>query len=157
VACSPVMASRTLRLAAAALVGLPAFAAVLSGQRGLTHHTSCIADAGEPFSVIVDNTTGPIISSAMVLTADAPIPEQCNGFSLALSVQPAGKGRINVIFPVENTTGRVWHGTALLTVNDVTTPVALGELRSDRLTVKKVTLSPRSGESTISAKLVVGI
>ncbi len=155
-ACSPVMANRTSRLAAAALVALPVVPALVLAQSGLTHEVACRADAGEPFSVFVDRKSEPVISSALVISRNDPDPNVCDGFSLALSVQPAGPKKIRVFLPVENTTGRTWNGTVLLRVNDVTTAVPLGHLSSEALNVHKVTLTPPVGESTISAQLIVG-
>jgi hypothetical protein len=154
---SPVMASRSLRLATVALVLLPVFPALLLNQSGISHTAECTVESGEPFSVVISANAAPIISSAVVLTTDSPQPKQCAGFDLLLSAQPKGPNGVNVIVAVTNSSGKKWSGTALLTVNDVTTAVRLGTLATDRLNVRKIYLTPGIGETTISAKLTVGI
>jgi hypothetical protein len=141
---------------AALLVGLPMFPVILLSQRGLTHEASCIADVATPFSVMAVPNDDPIVSSAMVLERDAPIPKACEGVDFAPQISPRGAGRVMVLLPITNTTTVTWRASVLLKVNDEVTTVAVGLLKPGGTTVEKVLVHIPAAETTISTQLVIG-
>ncbi len=132
------------------------FPVLLLSQRGLTHEASCIADVATPFSVLAVPNDDPIVSSALVLERDAPIPKVCDGVDFAPQISPRGTGRVMVLLPITNTTAVTWRASVLLTVNDDTTTVALGPIKPGGTTVEKVLVRVPINETTITAQLVIG-
>jgi hypothetical protein len=141
---------------AALLVGLPMFPVILLSQRGLTHEASCIADVATPFSVMAVPNDDPIVSSAMVLERDAPLPKVCDGVDFAPQISPRGAGRVMVLLPITNTTAVTWRASVLLKVNDDVTTIAVGLLKPGGTTVEKVIVNIPVTETTITAQLVIG-
>lgn len=141
---------------AAVLVGLPMLPVILLSQRGLTHEASCIADVATPFSVMAVPNDDPIVSSAMVLDRDTPIPKTCEGVDFSPQISPQGAGKVMVLLPITNTTAQTWRASVLLKVNSDTTAVAVGELKPGGTTVGKVFVDVPPTETTITAQLVIG-
>ena len=141
---------------AAVLVGLPMLPVILLSQRGLTHEASCTADVATPFSVMAVPNDDPIVSSAMVLERDSPIPKACDGVDFAPQISPRGAGKVMVLLPITNTTTHSWRASVLLRVNSDTTTVALGEVKPGGTTVGKVLVNVPVTETTITAQLVIG-
>jgi hypothetical protein len=141
---------------AAVLVGLPMLPILLLSQRGLTHEASCIADVATPFSVMAVPNDDPVVSSALVLERDAPIPKSCDGVDFAPQISPRGAGKVMVLLPITNTTSHSWRASVLLRVNADTTTVALGEVKPGGTTVGKVFVNVPVTETSISAQLVIG-
>ncbi len=140
----------------AVLIGLPMLPVILLSQRGLTHEASCTADVATPFSVMAVPNDDPIVSSAMVLERDAPIPKVCDGLDFAPQISPRGAGRVLVLLPITNTTAVTWRASVLLKVNDDTTTVAMGPIKPGVTTVEKVLVRVPLTETTISTQLVIG-
>jgi hypothetical protein len=149
-------ALRSAKRWAAVAVGLPVLPVILLSQRGLTHEASCIADVATPFSVMAVPNDDPIVSSALVLERDAPIPKACDGVDFAPQISPRGAGRVIVLLPITNTTSVVWRASVLLKVNQDTTTVALGAIKPGGTTVGKVLVQVPPRETTITAQLVIG-
>ncbi len=152
-------ASPALRAAgrwAALLIGLPMFPVILLSQRGLTHEATCIADAATPFSVMAVANDDPIVSSALVLERDAPIPKACDGLDFAPQISPRGADRVMVLLPITNATAVTWRASVLLTVNNDTTTVVVGAIKPGGTTVEKVLVHIPATETTITARLVIG-
>lgn len=141
---------------AAVIIGLPMFPIIALSQRGLTHEATCTADVATPFSVMAVPNDDPIVSSAMVLERDAPIPKVCEGLDFAPQISPRGAGRVMVLLPITNTTTFTWRASVLLKVNEDTTTVALGPIKPGGTTVKKVLVRIPAEETTITAQLVIG-
>jgi hypothetical protein len=141
---------------AAVIVGLPIFPVIALSQRGLTHEATCIADVATPFSVMAVPNDDPIVSSAMVLERDAPIPKACEGVDFAPQISPRGAGQVMVLLPITNTTTVTWRASVLLKVNDDTTTVAVGPIKPGGTTVEKVLVRIPVDETTITAQLVIG-
>jgi hypothetical protein len=155
----PASVSPALRAAgrwAAILIGLPMIPVLLLSQRGLTHEASCIADVATPFSVMAVPNDDPIVSSALVLERDAPIPKVCQGVDFAPQISPRGAGRVMVLLPITNTTTVTWRATVLLRVNRDTTSVAVGSIKPGGTTVEKVLVNVHAAETIITAQLVIG-
>jgi hypothetical protein len=141
---------------AAVLIGLPMVPIMVLSQRGLTHEASCIADVATPFSVMAVPNDDPIVSSALVLERDAPIPKVCDGLDFAPQISPRGADRVMVLLPITNTTTQTWRASVVLKVNDDTTTVAVGPIKPGGTTAEKVLVHLPLKETTISAQLVVG-
>jgi hypothetical protein len=150
------MTIRSARRWAAVVVGLPMLPVILLSQRGLTHEASCIADVATPFSVMAVPNDDPIVSSALVLDRDAPIPKTCDGLDFAPQISPRGAGRVMVLLPITNTSAVLWRASVLLRVNRDTTTVALGAIKPGGTTVGKVLVRVPRSETTITAQLVIG-
>lgn len=149
-------ALRSAKRWAALLVGLPLAPVLLLSQRGLTHEATCTADSATPFSVMAVANDDPIVSSAMVLDRDAPIPKSCEGLEFAPQISPRGPGQVLVLLPITNSTTSTWRASILLTVNSDTTTVALGPIKSGGTTIERVLVHVSEIETTITARLIVG-
>ena len=155
----PLASSRSLKAArrwAAVLIALPILPAVLLSQRGLTHEATCTADAATPFSVMSVPNEEPIVSSAMVIDRDSPLPHVCGGLDFTPQISPRGAGKVLVLLPITNSTTATWRASVLLRINADTTTVALGVIKPGGVTVGKVLINVPKAETTIRAQLVVG-
>jgi hypothetical protein len=151
------MASRTkVAVASLFLTSAPCLAVGLSPRGGLAHRVSCVAAFDESFTLYRSSSKPLIVSSALVLERDAPQPQECPGLQLATQVRPRTNKKADVILPVRNDSTVDAHVTVGLRVNNSTTNVSIGLVRSGTTVSKTIPIQISLGETNLDARLIEG-
>lgn len=151
------MASRTkVAVASLFLTSAPCLAVGLGPRGGLAHRVSCVAAFDESFTLFRSATKPLIVSSALVLERDVPAPHECPGLRVLTQVRPTANSKADVILPVQNESTLDAHVTIALRVNNTTTNVAIGLVRSGATVSKTVSLGLSLGETNLEARLIEG-
>ena len=129
---------------------------ITSSLGGLSHRVSCRTESTADFDVLATGNDNVAVSSALVLSRDAPTTELCPGFRVDAQMNPVGPKTLRVLLTSNNTSTRSAHATAALTVNGTTSYVRIGELPSGKTTDKTFVVRVPLGASTVRAHLLLG-
>ncbi len=128
-----------------------------SSLGGLTHRTSCRTAYTPDFDVIADGATEAVVSSAIVLTRDAPsAPLRCPGFSLDALVNPSGPTTLSTAVSVTNASTSSAHVTAHISVGGRNSFRPIGVLGSGQTVQKTFVVHVPKGSSVLRARLLLG-
>ncbi|MGQ0849954.1 MAG: hypothetical protein ACT4OP_12760 [Actinomycetota bacterium] len=142
------------RLALVVLFGVFLIPVGMSSLRGLTHVVSCTGEAVQPFEVDFSDPDSPILTgSAVVEAGDDPV---CGALVADLSVQSAGKNRLEVTVPIENRGTQPWRGTVNLEVGNVLIPIRIGVVPGGETRSETIVLRLPVGITGFSGRLLIG-
>lgn len=143
--------------AALCVLATPLIPFAASSMGGITHLRSCTAAAGPPFSVsYAGGATVPIVSSALVVSRDAPAPKACTGLDLLTQAQPQADGTVRMVLPVVNSSAVAWNATVRVSAGSARYPVKVGRVGVGKARSATVGVKVPKGDSQITATLIVG-
>ena len=143
--------------AALCVLAVPLIPLAVSSLAGISHLRSCTAARGTPFSVSYNGgATAPLVSSALVLERDAAPPKACAGLELLAQAQPQADGTVRIVLPIRNTSTLSWHATVRVSNGKTSFPVRVGRVGVAQTASASVDVKVPTGESQITATLLVG-
>ena len=143
--------------AALCVLATPLIPLATSSMGGITHLRSCTAAASAPFSVsYAGGATAPIVSSALVVSRDAPSSKVCAGLDLLIQAQPQADGTVRIVLPVVNSSAVAWNATVRVSTGSARYPVKVGRVGVGKAASATVDVKVPKGDSQITATLIVG-
>jgi hypothetical protein len=128
-----------------------------SSLGGLEHRVSCRTAYTPDFEITADGSTEPLISSAIVLTRDAPSAAvRCPGFSIDARVNPSAPLVLSTVIAASNTSTKSVHATVQVRVAGKRSQIPLGVIDSGQTVEKTLTVHVPRGTSVLRARLLLG-
>jgi len=128
-----------------------------SSLRGLTHLLTCDETTDTDFSLIVaPDGTASALSSVRV-DRDKGDREVCGGLVVDVGVRSSTAGSSDLLITISNRTGFGWHGSVQVDLDDVSFPIAVGEVAPDASVTEVVEVDlDRDRTYEIGGKLLIG-
>lgn len=124
-------------------------------MRGLTHVLTCSEDAKTPFSLVILPDGGAILTTSRVIRRGDE-PGLCGGLLLDLRARARPDSRIDIIVLLTNRTANPWAGTAMMTLEDLSLPIAIGRVEPGATRSDTVVFTLPPGQHELDGSLLIG-
>jgi hypothetical protein len=146
--------SLRIRLALATLFGVFLIPVLLSSLRGLTHLVSCRQEVAQPFEVVFEGDSDPLLtSSALVEAGSDPV---CSSLRADLSVASVGPNRLAITVSITNQGEGAWRGTVSLRVGNTLIPIQIGLIPAGATRSETIVLKLPEGATGFDGSLLIG-
>ncbi len=129
-----------------------------SSLRGLTHLLTCDEPTDTDFSVVVDAEGSASVLSSLQVDRGGGARELCGGLVLDVGVRSgADPASSELVITITNRSDFGWQGSVRVDLDDVSFPIAVGEVAPGERATERVALDLDTGRTyEISGSLLVG-
>jgi hypothetical protein len=146
------------RIALVALFGVFLIPLWTSSLRGLTHLLTCDETTDTDFSVVVGPDGSASVLSSLQVEREVPARELCGGLVVDVGVRSgANSSSPDLVITITNRSEFGWLGSVQVDLDDVSFPIAVGDVAPGERATERVELDLDTGRTyEISGSLLVG-